>query len=531
MAAAAAARCGRDPCGALCPLLAYLSVGYADYAVLAHVLHGPALRGSPWCPFHAVTFNLIVLLLLACHTRAVFADPGTVPLPGTAIDFSDLRSAAPRKTEQSPEEWTVCSRCEAYRPPRAHHCRVCHRCVRRMDHHCPWINNCVGELNQKYFIQFLFYAGKRGHGGGVGASRGGLSPPAPGSGSLLCARSGQRLRRGAGAGRVAGASGRRRSRKQSPDVSGGWGAGGGPRARGGAAGGTPELWGAAGAWIQGCGGLWGDPGLQRAGGGDPRDVGGPRAVGGCRGGMPGLWGGPRRRQPSAPRCPPQRPLHRAAAGVPPLRRLRHRRLLRPGQRGPGGFRGAVGAAVTVTSLCVSPPHPVPGRVHHHGRAGAGAAPRAGAEGGEAAAGVSRQAGAAAGGVRQRLRPRLALPLQLRDPGRPRVRPPARLRRLSPPPKPMGGSSTPSLATSRIAGGDSGTGAPRGGAVRAPRGARRCGAPGGDFFLGGGGWHLIKSLSMEVLVQEMGAGRAGGRQRSPAPPPRTTKPASELHKYL
>lgn len=48
-----------------------------------------------------------------------------------------------------------CSECKLPRPARAKHCEICHRCVGRFDHHCPWVNNCVGAFNVRHFIAFL----------------------------------------------------------------------------------------------------------------------------------------------------------------------------------------------------------------------------------------------------------------------------------------------------------------------------------------------------------------------------------------
>lgn len=63
---------------------------------------------------------------------------------------------------------SYCRTCFILRPPRAFHCTRCNACIQVhgintnhdhivVDHHCPWIGTCIGDLNHKYFVLFLGY--------------------------------------------------------------------------------------------------------------------------------------------------------------------------------------------------------------------------------------------------------------------------------------------------------------------------------------------------------------------------------------
>ena len=53
--------------------------------------------------------------------------------------------------------YRLCSTCNTFKPLRSGHCPECNICVLKMDHHCEWLQTCIGLRNYKFFIVMIFY--------------------------------------------------------------------------------------------------------------------------------------------------------------------------------------------------------------------------------------------------------------------------------------------------------------------------------------------------------------------------------------
>ncbi|KAL6492967.1 Protein S-acyltransferase 8 [Orobanche gracilis] len=119
----------------------------------------------------AIVFTIYVLVLLLLTSSR---DPGIVPRnshppeeefrydPSASVEVGGRQTPSlqfPRTKEVMvnglPVRVKYCDTCMLYRPPRCSHCSICNNCVERFDHHCPWVGQCVGLRNYRFFFFFV----------------------------------------------------------------------------------------------------------------------------------------------------------------------------------------------------------------------------------------------------------------------------------------------------------------------------------------------------------------------------------------
>ncbi|GKV17388.1 hypothetical protein SLEP1_g27903 [Rubroshorea leprosula] len=130
-------------------------------------------------PHHwGISIMVIVVVLTLCDIIFLLLtsgrDPGIIPPnshPPEAEGYegsSEVSSGQtpplrlPRQKDVVVNGITVkikyCDTCMLYRLPRCSHCSICNNCVERFDHHCPWVGQCIGLRNYRFFFMFIFSA-------------------------------------------------------------------------------------------------------------------------------------------------------------------------------------------------------------------------------------------------------------------------------------------------------------------------------------------------------------------------------------
>jgi len=102
-------------------------------------------------------FGCTVVFMLGAYFSTMCTDPGGIPHEWSGYNAEPGSDEEQLLARRGNAPTMRCGSCRVLKPDRAGHCMLCSRCILRWDHHCPWVNNCVGLRNHRFFCQFILW--------------------------------------------------------------------------------------------------------------------------------------------------------------------------------------------------------------------------------------------------------------------------------------------------------------------------------------------------------------------------------------
>jgi len=133
---------------------ANILITFATYTYFTELLPSITFTYGPYSPFVTILGLWLLINLMYNYWRCYWLGPGYAP---SQLDAETVLLLNEDPENREGESHRFCRTCNIVKPMRAHHCSICKRCVLKMDHHCPWVNSCVGWQNHKHFLLFLVY--------------------------------------------------------------------------------------------------------------------------------------------------------------------------------------------------------------------------------------------------------------------------------------------------------------------------------------------------------------------------------------